>query len=68
MLADRQPEDRLGCWELKAVAVIIVRGSVPMRRRSNLHSDIVGDDSLLLELEILKLGWLEDLLNSCKSS
>lgn len=34
-------------------------------KKNNVHGDIVGDDGLLLELELLEDSRLEDLLGDC---
>lgn len=65
VLADWEAEDRVGSWELEAVAVgewLSVGIFKSAGRRDPSHCDIVGNDGLLLQLEFLEGIGPEDCL------
>lgn len=68
VLADWEAENGVGSWELEAVAVgewLSVGFPKRVRRRDHSHCDIVGNDGLLLQLEVLEGIGLEDCLRIC---
>lgn len=68
VLADWEAEDRVGSWELEAVAVggwLSVGFFKRASRRGYSHCDIVGNDGLLLQLEFLEGIGPEDCLRIC---
>lgn len=72
VLADGESENGVARGKLEPVAASML---AKRRRRHNvrgrgrdLHGDIVGNDSLLLELELLEYIRLEDLLDACSLS
>src|SRR5690554_2355260 len=63
VLPDREAEDRVGFWESKAVTVEDCQcesSQYSTHMENTLHCDIVGNDCLLLELELLKNFRSED--------
>jgi len=66
VLADREAEDGGGSWQFEAVATTI---SIVVRKQDSVfhktvysHGSVVGQNGLLLELEILESIWLKELL------